>query len=201
MNYPKAIQDLISHLKKLPSVGPKTAERYVFYLLNQRQDDLQQFAKTIAELKDNITICKTCFQVSETNPCSICANPNRDNHTISVVSNTRDLLTIEATKIYNGKYHVLGGLIDSIKNITPGDLYIKQLLERLEKEKIKEVILSLNPTLEGETTSLYISKLIKKSQEPSVRITRLAKGLPSGSDLEYADEVTLGNALKYRNEL
>lgn len=200
MNYPKAIQDLISHLKKLPSVGPKTAERYVFYLLNQRQDDLQQFARAIAELKDNITICKTCFQVSEANPCSICANPNRDNHTISVVSNTRDLLTIEATKIYNGKYHVLGGLIDSIKNITPGDLYIKQLVERLEKEKIKEVILSLNPTLEGETTSLYISKLIK-SHNPNVRITRLAKGLPSGSDLEYADEVTLANALKYRNEL
>lgn len=200
MNYPKAIQDLISHLKKLPSVGPKTAERYVFYLLNQRQDDLQQFAKAIAELKDNITICKTCFQVSEANPCSICANHNRDNHTISVVSNTRDLLTIEATKIYNGKYHVIGGLIDSIKNITPGDLYIKQLVERLEKEKIKEVILSLNPTLEGETTSLYISKLIK-SINPNVRITRLAKGLPSGSDLEYADEVTLANALKYRNEL
>jgi len=200
MNYPKAIQDLISHLKKLPSVGPKTAERYVFYLLNQRQDDLQQFAKAIAELKDNITICKTCFQVSEANPCSICANPNRDNHTISVVANTRDLLTIEATKIYNGKYHVIGGLIDSIRNITPGDLYIKQLVERLEKEKIKEVILSLNPTLEGETTSLFISKLIK-AHNPNVRITRLAKGLPSGSDLEYADEVTLANALKYRNEL
>jgi len=200
MNYPKAIQDLISHLKKLPSVGPKTAERYVFYLLNQRNDDLKQFARAIAELKDNITICKTCFQVSEANPCSICANPNRDNHTISVVANTRDLLTIEATKIYNGKYHVLGGLIDSIKNITPGDLYIKQLVDRIDKEKIKEVILSLNPTLEGETTSLYISKLIK-SHNHNVRITRLAKGLPSGSDLEYADEVTLANALKYRNEL
>lgn len=200
MNYPKAIQDLINHLKKLPSVGPKTAERYVFYLLNQSNDDLHKFAKSISELKENITICKTCFQVSETNPCQICANPQRDSSTISVVSNTRDLLTIEATKIYNGKYHVLGGLIDSIKNIQPESLYIKQLITRIEKEKIKEVILSLNPTLEGETTSLYISKLIK-SQFTNVKITRLAKGLPSGTDLEYADEVTLANALKYRNEL
>jgi len=200
MNYPKAIQDLINHLKKLPSVGPKTAERYVFYLLNQPNDDLQKFAKSISELKDNITICKTCFQVSETNPCQICANPQRDNFTISVVSNTRDLLTLEATKIFNGKYHVLGGLIDSIKNIQPESLYIKQLITRIEKEKIKEIILSLNPTLEGETTSLYISKLIK-SNFSNVKITRLAKGLPSGTDLEYADEVTLANALKYRNEL
>jgi recombination protein RecR len=160
MNYPKAIQDLISHLKKLPSVGPKTAERYVFYLLNQRQEYLQQFAKAIADLKNNITICKTCYQVSEKNPCAICASPNRDNHTISVVANTRDMLTIEAMQIYNGKYHILGGLIDTIKNISPEDLYIKPLIERINKEKIKEIILSLNPNLEGETTSLYISKLI-----------------------------------------
>jgi recombination protein RecR len=200
MNYPKAIQDLIGHLKKLPSVGPKTAERYVFYLLNQRQEYLQQFAKAIADLKNNITICKTCYQVSEKNPCAICASPNRDNHTISVVANTRDMLTIEAMQIYNGKYHILGGLIDTIKNISPEDLYIKPLIERINKEKIKEIILSLNPNLEGETTSLYISKLIKNSH-PNVRITRLAKGLPSGADLEYADEITLSNALKYRNEL
>lgn len=200
MNYPKAIQDLIGHLKKLPSVGPKTAERYVFYLLNQRQEYLQQFAKAIADLKNNITICKTCYQVSEKNPCAICASSNRDNHTISVVANTRDMLTIEAMQIYNGKYHILGGLIDTIKNISPEDLYIKPLIERINKEKIKEIILSLNPNLEGETTSLYISKLIKNSH-PNVRITRLAKGLPSGADLEYADEITLSNALKYRNEL
>ena len=200
MEYPESIQKLIKFFTHLPGVGPKTAERYVFYLLNQSGDELQKFAQTIAELKEKIIICKICNRVSETNPCSICSNTKRNPFKICVVSNTRELITIESTKIFDGHYHVTGGLIDTIKKIGPEDLNIKNLLIKIGQKKINEVILALNPTLEGETTALYISKLIKKNFK-DVKITRLAKGLPTGADLEYADEITLANAIKYRNEI
>jgi len=179
-------------------VGPKTAERYVFYLLKAHPEWLQGFAQAIAELKEKTTVCQTCLSLAETNPCSICSDQKRNRSIICLVADTRDLLVIESTKQYNGVYHVLGGVINTIEDIKPESLNIKQFLKRLESPLVKEVILALNPDLEGETTSMYIVKLLKPKK---IKITRLAKGLPMGADIEYADEITIGNALKYRNEM
>lgn len=198
MKFPLAIQNLINQFSKLPTVGPKTAERYVFYLLKQSAEELQSFAQFIAELKEKTTICSDCLAISETDPCFVCGNKERNKEIICVIASTQDMLTIEATHQYKGLYHVLGGTINTINDIRPEHLKIKQLLERIKKNNVKEMILALNPDLEGETTSLYLAKLIKPL---NLKITRLARGLPSGADLEYADEITLANALKYRNEL
>ena len=198
MKFPLAIQNLINQFSKLPTVGPKTAERYVFYLLKQPAEELQRFAQFIAELKEKTTICSNCLAISETDPCFVCADKERNKEIICVVASTQDMLTIEATNKYNGLYHILGGTINTINDIRPEHLKIKPLTERIEKNNIKEIILALNPDLEGETTALYLAKLLKSS---GAKITRLARGLPSGADLEYADEITLANALKYRNEL
>ncbi len=198
MHYPKAIQKLIDLLSMLPSVGPKTAERYVFYLLNRHPEELQKLAQAIAELKENITICKQCLAVAEANPCSVCADAKRDRSILCVVANTRDMLTIESTGTFRGYYHVLGGLVNVIDNIGPDKLTVKQLLKKTAKGDIKEMILALNPNMEGETTALYLKKLFQNNK---IKISRLAKGLPSGAELEYADELTLGNALKYRTQL
>ncbi|MFA4941264.1 MAG: recombination mediator RecR [Patescibacteria group bacterium] len=198
MKFPLAIQNLINQFSKLPTVGPKTAERYVFYLLKQPAEELQRFAQFIAELKEKTTICSNCLAISETDPCFVCADKERNKEIICVVASTQDMLTIEATNQYNGLYHILGGTINTINDIRPEHLKIKPLTERIEKNNIKEIILALNPDLEGETTALYLAKLLKSS---GAKITRLARGLPSGADLEYADEITLANALKYRNEL
>jgi len=200
MRFPAAIQNLIDYFSKLPTVGPKTAERYAFYLLKQDAEELQKFAQAIAELKEKTTICQTCLAVSETNPCTICLDKNRNKKQICLVANSRDMLVVEATKQFNGLYFVLGGLLNTIAGVGPEQLNVKQLISRLKSSQIAEIILALNPNLEGETTILYIVKLIK-SLNLKIKITRLAKGLPSGSDLEYADEITLANALKYRNEM
>jgi len=198
MKYPLAIQNLIDQFSRLPSVGPKTAQRYVFYLLKQPAEELQKLAQFIAELKEKTITCSRCLSLAESNPCPICADKKRRQDIICVVANTQDMLTLEATSQYHGLYHILGGLINTIEEIKPEQLNIKQLISRLEKDGIKEIILALNPTLEGETTVLYLVKLLKPYK---IKITRLAKGLPTGADLEYADEITLSNALKYRNEL
>jgi len=200
MRFPAAIQNLIDYFSKLPTVGPKTAERYAFYLLKQDAEELQKFAQAIAELKEKTTICQTCLAVSETNPCTICLDKNRNKKQICLVANSRDMLVVEATKQFNGLYFALGGLLNTIAGVGPEQLNVKQLISRLKSSQIAEIILALNPNLEGETTILYIVKLIK-SLNLKIKITRLAKGLPSGSDLEYADEITLANALKYRNEM
>jgi len=197
MRYPQAIQNLINRLAELPSVGPKTAERYVFYLLKQSKEKLKDLALAIDDLKNKTTICETCYSIAEQNPCSICNNANRQKSILCIVENTQDLLAIEATKQYDGQYFILDGLINTINDIKPEDLNIEKLLKRIKKYKIQEIILALNFTLEGETTALYLNKILKNS----VKITRLAKGLPAGSDLEYADETTLASALKYRNEI
>ncbi len=197
MRYPEAIENLISKLSVLPSVGPKTAERYAFYLLRQSNEKLKNLAEAIRELKEKTLVCSSCLAISEKNPCSICSDLNRLKEIICVVENTQDLLSLEATKQYHGQYFVLGGLINTIEDVKPSDLNIELLLKRIDKEKIKEVILALNFNLEGETTSLYLSKILAGK----VKISRLAKGLPAGSDLEYADETTLASALKYRNEI
>lgn len=197
MRYPEAIENLISKLSVLPSVGPKTAERYAFYLLRQSNEKLKSLAEAIRELKEKTLVCSSCLAISEKNPCSICSDLNRLKEILCVVENTQDLLSLEATKQYHGQYFVLGGLINTIEDVKPSDLNIELLLKRIDKEKIKEVILALNFNLEGETTSLYLSKILAGK----VKISRLAKGLPAGSDLEYADETTLASALKYRNEI
>lgn len=198
MPFPKSIQNLINYFTSLPTVGPKTAERYVFYLLKQHPEDLQKFAQAIAELKEKTVVCSKCLAISESDPCLICSDKKRDRSLLCIIANTRDLLTLEATGQYYGHYLVLGGLINTIEGIGPEQLQTKPLLNKIKNQPVKEVILGLNPTLEGETTVLYLTKLLKPYK---IKITRLAKGLPMGADLEYADEITLTNALKYRNVL
>lgn len=198
MNYPKAIINLINEFAKLPTVGPKTAERYVFYLLKQPPENLQQFAQHLAELKEKSTICQICGAISEVSPCVICSSPTREKKSICVVERSQDVFALESTKCHQGLYHVLGGVIDTINNIGPEKLRIKELIKSIKNNQASEVILALNPNLEGETTCLYLTKLLKPG---NIKISRLARGLPMGADLEYADEITLGNALKYRNYL
>jgi len=198
MRFPRAIANLIEAFSELPSVGPKTAERYVFHLLKSSPEKLENLAKSLSELKANITVCASCLAISETTPCSICANPQRKTGTLCIVENTQDMLSLEATRQYQGQYFILDGLINTIENIKPENLNIEKLLRKMKQEGYTEIILALNFTLEGETTSLYLGKILA---DYNIKITRLAKGLPAGSDLEYADETTLATALKYRNEL
>lgn len=197
MNYPKSIEKLIKIFSQLPSVGPKTAERYVFYLLNHSKEELLSLSENIKDLKDNIKNCSRCRTFTEKDPCLICQDSKRNNQTICLVENTQDLWAIEETRQFTGKYFVLGKLIDPISNINPEDLPIKEFLELIKKENIQEIIIALNFTLEGESTTLYLKKYLPEK----IKITRLAKGLPLGSDLEYADNLTLKNALKYRQDL
>lgn len=194
MKYPWALQNLINRLALLPNVGPKTAERYVFYLLNQDEQVLSDLAEAINNLKKNTSLCSKCLAIAESDPCSICSDPKRDEKLICVVENTQDMLAIETTRQYQGKYFILGGLISLIDKIGPEKLNINQLISTVKKNDVKEIILALNFTLEGETTALYLQKIFKDK----IKITRLAKGLPAGSDLEYADPSTLKSALKYR---
>jgi recombination protein RecR len=198
MKYPAALQNLIEEFSKLPTVGPKTAERYVFYLLKQDPEQLQKFAQAIAELKEKIIICKYCGSITETNPCHICSDTKRNHQLICVVSNMRDLIALESANVINGVYHILGGVISLIDEIAPQQLSIKKLEQRIKDEKVKEIILALNPNMEGEATALYLAKHFKTL---GIKITRLAKGLPMGAELEYADEITLNNAVKFRNEI
>ncbi len=198
MNYPKSIQNLIHEFSQLPTVGPKTAERYVFYLLQQNNSYLENFAQVLSNLKKNIKVCAKCFAVSENGNCEICLDKNRIQNTVCVVTNTRDLIAIESIKQYDGLYHVLGGLINTIRGIGPEKLSIKELENRIDNNGIEEIILGLSPTIEGETTAMYIAKIFKNK---NIKITKLARGLASGSDLEYADQFTLFNALKNRTSL
>ena len=197
MRFPRAIANLIDAFAKLPSVGPKTAERYVFYLLKSSPDKLYNLTKALSELKNNVTVCSSCLVLSENNPCPICSDLNRKNGTLCIVENTQDLLSLEATKQYKGQYFVLGGLINTIEDVKPEHLNIEKLLRKIKQESFQELIIALNFTLEGESTTLYLNKIL---QNNNLKITRLAKGLPAGSDLEYADENTLAMALKYRIE-
>lgn len=197
MKYPPAIQNLIEKLSALPSVGPKTAERYVFHLLKQPAERLQDLARAISGLQAGIKRCADCLAISERNPCAICSDSSRRAGILCVVENIQDLAAIEATRQYEGRYFVLGGLIDTVNEVSPEELNFARLIERVKQAEIKELLLALNFTLEGETTALYLSKMFRGK----LKVTRLAKGLPAGSDLEYADELTLGSALKFRNEI
>jgi len=195
---PKPIENLISQFERLPGIGPKSAERLTFYLLKAKKDKLDEFAKSLTGLKEGITICSICQNTAEQNPCAICKNKSRDFSIICVVEEAQDALVLENTHEYKGLYHILHGAISPMNNVCPEDLRIKELLDRVQKSKeAKEIILATNPTLEGEATAMYISKLLKS---PGLKITRIARGLPSGGDLEYADEITLTNALNGRKE-
>jgi recombination protein RecR len=195
MDYPKSIKNLIEAFKEFPTVGPKTAERYVFYLLKQSPEKLQILAQYIAELREKNVYCKECMSISETDPCLICKNKNRDKTKLCITANSQDMLLIESTKQFYGYYFILGGLLDLINEIKPENINIELLKEKIKKQKPKEIILALDPTLNGETTSMYIAKILKNT---NIKITKLARGLPSGANLEYADQLTLSNALKNR---
>ena len=208
MTLPKPIRRLIESFERLPGIGPKTAARLTFYLLHVPQSDLDEFAQSLSELKKNTVLCSVCFNVSEKDPCPICSDPSRDKGTICVVEQPLDVLAIEKTGKYKGVYHVLHGVISPLDNIGPGELYIKQLLERA-KDGVGEIILAVNSDMEGEATAMYIAKKLDelKTQSASLgtnsktlEVTRLGQGLPTGGDLEYADEVTLTRALEGRRE-
>lgn len=198
-HYPKSIESLIKQFSQLPSVGRKTAERYVFYLLKQKPEQIKLFSRYLNELPDSYKVCQKCLALSEENPCSICSDKNRQDNIICIVSNFQDLLAIENTKKYNGKYFILGGLINPVDDIGPEKLNIKLLVkeinQKLKSQNNIEIILALSPTMEGETTSLYLQKILNNAK---IKITKLARGLSTGISLEYADENTLANALNFR---
>ncbi|MFT8704934.1 recombination mediator RecR [Bifidobacterium aquikefiricola] len=193
--YDGAIQQLIDSFARLPGIGPKGAQRIAFYLLGADQQEAQELADAITTVKAKVRFCEVCGNVCETSPCSICSDPRRDHTTICVVEEPKDVMSIERTREFRGVYHVLGGAINPMSNIGPADLRIPSLLERLRSDEVKEIILALDPNIEGEATTTYLSRLLLPLE---LKVTRLASGLPVGSDLEYADEVTLGRALSGR---
>lgn len=199
--YEGAIRDLIDRFADLPGIGPKGAQRIAFYLLSVSQEDAQGLAESITAMRQKVQFCEICGNVCEKSPCTICADPRRDRTKICVVQEPKDIMSIERTHEYRGVYHVLGGAIDPISNIGPQDLKIAELLDRLKKDENKdvaEIIFALNPDIEGEATTTYLSRLLAPTQ---ITLTQLASGLPMGSDLEYADEITLGRALAGRREV
>ena len=198
MIYPKSIATLIEHFQKFPSVGPKSAQRMAFYLLRMPENEVQKFAQAIIDAKANTHTCEVCFNLSSTSPCEICQSTKRDRSTICVVAETKDLIAIEKTNEYQGLYHVLQGLISPMDGIGADDIRIKELLTRLTSEEVQEVILALSPSVEGEATSLYLTKLMKPF---GIKISRIAFGLPVGADLEYADEITIAKAIEGRREI
>jgi recombination protein RecR len=189
---------LIGELEKLPTVGPKTAARLAFYLLSASKEDAAALARAIVELKEKVRFCSRCFSLTEADPCTICSDPRRDSSVICVVGEAKDVYAIERTMSYRGRYHVLGGLISPIEGIGVEQLKIQELLDRVASEAVKEVIIATNPNAEGESTALYLARLMTPH---GVTVTRLAYGLPIGGDLDYADEVTLSRALEGRRSL
>lgn len=189
---------LINEFSKLPTVGPKTAARLVFHLLNRPRHEAQALAEAIVAVKDRVRFCSTCFSLTEDDPCSICADERRDARTVCVVAEAKDVYAIERTGAFKGRYHVLGGLISPMDGIGPSQLRVKELVERIGQEDSREIILATNPNAEGEATALYVSRLVHPL---GVIVTRLAYGLPIGGDLDYADEVTLTKAIEGRTAL
>jgi recombination protein RecR len=212
------VQDLIDELGRLPGVGPKSAQRIAFHLLKLPRADALRLAHSITEVKDRVSFCRRCFNVAEGSPerpperrgadeaapdevpveCGICTDPRRDGHVVCVVEEPRDIVAVEKTGEFKGRYHVLQGAISPIDGVGPDQLRVKELLTRIEPEAIDEIILCTNPNLEGEATALYLGRLIKPL---GIRVTRIASGMPVGGDLEYADELTLGRALEGRREV
>ncbi|MCD4812889.1 recombination mediator RecR [bacterium] len=196
--YTGALARMIDELGRMPGVGPKTAQRLAFHLLRQDRAAVERLAHTLVEAKDKIQYCATCFSLCEEEICSVCRHPRRDVSIICVVEEPNDVFALERTKAFQGKYHVLMGTLSPIEGIGPDDLKITELLKRLESNEVKEVVIATNPDVEGEATALYLAKLIKPL---GVRVSRLASGLPAGGDLEYADDVTISQAISGRREL
>jgi len=196
--YEGAVQDLIDELGRLPGIGPKSAQRIAFHLLAAEPADVGRLAAALQRVKDEVKFCTTCGNVAEAEQCRICLDPRRDETVICVVEEPKDVVAIERTREFRGRYHVLGGAISPIEGIGPDDLRVRELLQRLRDGTITELILATDPNLEGEATATYLARLIKPMD---LRVTRLASGLPVGGDLEYADEVTLGRAFSGRRLL
>ena len=196
--YAGPVQDLIDELGRLPGVGPKSAQRIAFYLLKVPAVDANRLARAITEAKERVTFCPRCFNIAEGGECAICSDARRDTTVICVVEESRDIVAVEKTGEYRGRYHVLQGAISPIEGVGPDQLRVRELLSRLDDEGISEIILCTNPNLEGEATAMYLSRLIKPL---GIKVTRIASGLPVGGDLEYADELTLGRALEGRREV
>lgn len=197
MPQPKSFKNLIEEFSKLPGVGPRAATRYAFYLLREPSATIEGLAAALLELKKDTKICKNCFNISEADLCEFCSNPKRDRSIICIVEEAINIPVIENTKKFHGLYHVLGGTIKPHEGEGPEKLNIEQLLERIKKSDVKEIIIATNPTVEGEATAMY---LVKKLKPFEVKITHLARGLSTGSDLEYADEMTVSHALEERKE-
>jgi recombination protein RecR len=193
--YDGAVQDLIDELGKMPGVGPKSAQRIAFHLLKIPKDDALRLARAIVEVKEKVAFCEQCWNIAEGPLCAICRDDRRDTHVLCVVEEPRDIVAVERTREYRGRYHVLQGAISPIEGIGPDQLKVKELLERLSPEGITEVILCTNPNIEGEATAMYLGRLLTPL---GITVTRIASGLPVGGDLEYADELTLGRALEGR---
>ena len=196
--YSPSIEKLIEEFEKLPSIGSKTAARLAFYILNASKEETDEFISAIENAKENLKYCSKCYNISDTDPCEICDNALRDQSTICVVEDVRDVVAMERTHEFKGVYHVLHGSISPMNGIGPEDIKIKELLSRLMEGSVKEIIIATNPKVEGEATAMYISKLVKPL---GIKVTRIAHGIPVGGDLEYTDEVTLSKALEGRREI
>jgi len=196
--YASAVQDLIDELGRLPGVGPKSAQRIAFHLLKLPNEDALRLARAISEMKERISFCRRCFNVAEGEACEICLDDRRDAALVCVVEEPRDIVAVEKTQEYRGRYHVLQGAISPIEGIGPEQLRVKELLLRVQAEGITEVILCTNPNIEGEATAMYLARLLAPA---GLKVTRIASGLPVGGDLEYADELTLGRALQGRRDV
>ena len=194
--YEGAVQDLIDELGRLPGVGPKSAQRIAFHLLAADPADVTRLAETLGRIKDGVVFCDVCGTVSEHSRCRICANPRRDVTMICVVEEPKDVLAVERTREFSGRYHVLGGALDPLSGIGPDQLRIRELLTRIAGEEVREVILAMDPNTEGEATATYLVRMLRDF--PGLSVTRLASGLPMGGDLEFADELTLGRAMSGR---
>ena len=196
--YSPSIEKLIENFEKLPSIGHKTAVRLAFHMLDLNHEDTNEFINSIVNAKANLKYCNSCYNISDTNPCPICSSPKRDSSLICVVEDVRDIMAMERTHEFKGVYHVLHGTISPMNGIGPEDIKIKELLNRISNNDIKEIIIATNPRVEGEATAIYLSKIIKPL---GIKVTRIAHGIPVGGDLEYTDEITLSKALEGRREL
>jgi recombination protein RecR len=198
MSLPEPLQDLIAQFQRLPGIGAKSAQRLAFFILRSPVEDVQRLSEALTLVKERVANCSICSNITDTDPCSYCANPSRNQALICVVEDPQNVTAIEKTREFKGTYHVLMGALSPLQGVGPDDLKIKGLLARVEKGHVEEVVLATNPNVEGEATAIYLARLLKPL---GVRVTRIAMGVPVGSDLEYADEITMGKSMAGRREV